>query len=650
MVCWIPLAAWATPPPDADEEVVVEGSVDPADPVRASAQVTVVPVDDSFAGSADVASAVARAPGARIQRLGGMGDLAQVGIRGASSRTVEITLHGTPLNPEGAVAVNLSELPLAGLSRVEVTRTGGPSASGTAPMGGSVNLVTSADPTHRVSLSAGSWGTLRAQANASGSAGAWSAWVAASTLATEGTFRWYDDGGTRLWADDDTIRVRRNNQTHQASTLTRLAWRAGPQGELSALHAGLWRAEGVPGFTFDPSATARFGVQRQLLALTATATPRASRLEATVSGLDRTEALSDPLGELGVAASDVQGRTRAWTGRLTARTLPLPGLLLAGLVGGQLDRYASTDRLLDLQAVRGRWVGRGAAWARVGDPQGAVHVEPAVTVLAVATQDLDTDTALRRAPLVLPRLGLRAGLRGDWVLKANAGASARPPDVLELFGARGTQVGNPELVPERSWTADGGLLKQASAWRLEAVLFARSVRDLIAWSRSAQGISRAENVDRATVAGLEAAASWERGPLQLRANAAVIRARDASDDPAYRGRQLPTIPVAEAQLLGALRAERWQLLTDGSLTSGTFVDRANLVPQPPRALWGATARWLGPGLQLELDVRNLLDHIVATVPRDPLVDDGQSAPAAVTDFLGYPLPGRTVLFTVRMTP
>ena len=57
-----------------------------------------------------LAAAVERAPGGVVRRLGGQGDLAQVGIRGAGARQTEVLVDGIPLNPEGGAAVDLDAL------------------------------------------------------------------------------------------------------------------------------------------------------------------------------------------------------------------------------------------------------------------------------------------------------------------------------------------------------------------------------------------------------------------------------------------------------------------------------------------------------------------------------------------------------------
>jgi iron complex outermembrane receptor protein len=98
----------------------------------------------------------------------------------------------------------------------------------------------------------------------------------------------------------------------------------------------------------------------------------------------------------------------------------------------------------------------------------------------------------RSRDLVSPRLGLRVDATDGIAFKANVGRSERAPNFTELFGNRGSILGNPELVPERGLNADFGLvgtrdrLGPASRLRLEAVGFVAFVDDQIVLVQNSQ--------------------------------------------------------------------------------------------------------------------------------------------------------------------
>ncbi|MEZ4237100.1 MAG: TonB-dependent receptor plug domain-containing protein [Myxococcota bacterium] len=244
------------------EDVVVVGEA--ADPLAAgTAQVTDVDPDE-LPASAELADALQRVPGAVVTRLGGPGDYAQVSLRGAAGRQVEVLVDGIPLNPEGGAAVDLSDLPLAAFEQVRVIRGLSPALLGSTALGGAVLLVPGAgDRTVRAAtLAAGSGPTGHAAATLGGPVGPVHVWTAVDALGTGGAFRYYDDAGTRFTQADDGVQHRVNNDTARLSAVARASWQG-----VTALYVGLRRRDGVPGFTFAPSPHARYALDRHLAGL-----------------------------------------------------------------------------------------------------------------------------------------------------------------------------------------------------------------------------------------------------------------------------------------------------------------------------------------------------------------------------------------------
>ncbi len=128
---------------DPGEDFVVEGQGGKApDPGGTTASLSVILIDERLSSADDLAAVLDGVPGAVVRRLGGLGDFSAVSIRGSSFRQVQVFLDGIPLNPDGAEAVNLAQLPLSMLERVEVYRSNAPPEFGASPLGGVVNLVT----------------------------------------------------------------------------------------------------------------------------------------------------------------------------------------------------------------------------------------------------------------------------------------------------------------------------------------------------------------------------------------------------------------------------------------------------------------------------------------------------------------------------
>jgi iron complex outermembrane receptor protein len=602
------------------EEVVVEAEA--LRPEQGTAQVTVIEVDDRLPPSADVATAVQRAPGAVVQRLGGLGDWSSVSIRGSTARQVEVFLDGLPLNPEGAGVANLSELPLFALQQVRVYRGGAPLHLDTAAVGGAVDLITGERPGAQVAVSTGSWTTGRVSASAlSGSRlGEW--FVALDGLSTEGDFLWYDDGGTRTTEADDRVVRRDNNGTEQLALHAR--WRGGPeQARLTLFDAWLRRDEGVPGYAFDPTSAVAYAVDRHLPTAQLDLSDGALSGQLRLWGVTRTETLRDPLGELSRPAVDPL-RTGA-VGVRAQGTALLGSAVVQGMASVRDDRVDGASARRVLRA--------GAETTLRGE-----SIVASATVRALGTETVR----------VVPRVGLGV-VRPRVSVKISLGRSARVPDLTELYGDRGALVGNPELRDEVGMGGDLSVALSSDEGRLELGGFSQTVSDRIVWTRNAQGLAFPVNADLVTLSGAELGAGWRRGWVDLSANGTLTRAIDRSWGSPSEGRQLPGVPWVEGFGRAGLDVGWLAVSSDVSLTAGTFADALNTDLQPARSFVGATAsvRDRRQVFALTLDVRNLLDHTVQSVPRDPLVDDGLQTPEPLVDFVGYPLPGRTVMVGVR---
>jgi outer membrane receptor protein involved in Fe transport len=117
--------------------------------------------------------------------------------------------------------------------------------------------------------------------------------------------------------------------------------------------------------------------------------------------------------------------------------------------------------------------------------------------------------------------------------------------------------------------------------------------------------------------------------------------RNLSDDPAYAGHALPGQPLHEAyaDVSAGPRAVRGGLAVEAE--SGSFRDASGLSPLAARAFLHARLE-VRPGPRwprATLEVRNLLDHRVEEVAGIRTVEGGPGL-QAVTDVVGYPLPGR----------
>ena len=643
--------------------------------------VTVIELDDprGVRPRDGLAEVLARAPATHVRSIGGLGQFAAVSLRGSSPQQVGVFLDGVPVSSSMAGLVDVAELPLDGMSRVEIHRGWVPIAFGAGAIGGALNLVsTEAEdrPRGRVDVGLGSWWTRQVAGEIATKARRVAIGVRAGYAGTQGNYRYYDDGGTPRLTGDDRWQRRRSNGYDRVLAQLRIGGRVG-KWRLGGHELVVAKRAGVPG---PGSAQATATALDQLLARTIFSARRdelggpGGRLEWIASVGAEARRFADPRGELGVGVDDQRTvaidlylsprwRTPLWRGAFL--------LLLADHRSEWItvdQRIVRADGSPSGDARRRRQaVGAGIeleqfAW------NDRIHVVPAVRFDAVASEFAvpagageQEDRGRNRFDWsASPRIGARLATTKWLSLRGSFGRYFRTPSLVELFGDRGYFVGNEGLQAERGLVADGGFVVDAQGRGGEiyghAAGFWVKSRELIQWI-AAGTVARPENVAAARVRGFEGSLSWRspKDALELLVHYTLLDSADRSSDPTRRNHPLPGRPRHDVFARGSFgwlfhprgTAFEPRLAYTVEIVANSFLDPSGRYVLPPRALQaiGVEAH-VATRVHLALEVRNLLDVRTATVTLP--VAGARPTPVAVTDYIGYPLPGRSVWATVRI--
>jgi iron complex outermembrane receptor protein len=248
---------------------------------------------------------------------------------------------------------------------------------------------------------------------------------------------------------------------------------------------------------------------------------------------------------------------------------------------------------------------------------------------------------LQALDLTSPSVGLRYRASPTLSLQANAGRFYRVPTFYELFGDRGTAVGNPGLQPESGVNFDVGFIYRGEGWGpvsrpfFEYAYFQSRMDDLILFFQNSQRTIRAVNIGGAWIGGHELSfALTLDDDFRLSGNYTFQSAIDEGDVFYLRGNALPFRPMHEAYgRVGWTPLPALEGWVEASYLSGNYWDRANLYAVPDRRLYnaGATYTWRRQGAEavsLTLEGKNLGNDRIA-------------------DVAGYPLPGRSAFVTVQ---
>jgi iron complex outermembrane receptor protein len=649
--------AWLPAPARADDPLLgtIDVTAPPAENVTSdtTAAATVVPITNQPAEGKTLADVLDDQVGVQVRRFGGLGDFSTISIRGSSPGQVGFFLDGIPLTRARSDTVNLADLPLDELQRVEIYRGTSPLAFSASALAGVVNLVTR-EPTDTPQVSilggGGSFGTRKGVVTASEKHGPWSGLVTATYLGSEGNFPFHDDNGTPLNPSDDQTTDRKNNAFDAGEVLAKLRYTCSNGATLTGVQDVYLNHQGVPGIGAFQSEDASLRDIRSLTYLRLEGHPfDVANIDAGTTGyyVYEREQFRDVKGEIGVGSVATRNQTDS-AGLDNSAVAHLGAHDVEGRVdvGGEIfhpvDELAPDPNGPDQSRIRfdvavgdtfslldERFLVQPSfRYEHLHDDFGGTVGPGGIVDNRVQSGDID---------LVTPRLGLRFDWTPQVALRGNAGRYGRAPTFSELFGNEGSVIGNPNLKPEKGVNADMGVafthdgIGPISHVRAEAIGFVSFVDDQIVLVQNSQRTAVPRNVASARVLGTEATLALDAYEhVHFSFNYTFQDARDESGIPARDGNHLPGRPEHSLYLRSEYHIGPAQLFYELDFLASNFLDQANFREVASRTVHtiGVTSRLPWPAFEVSLELRNLTDN-------------------QIEDIGGFPLPGRSVFGSIR---
>ncbi|MCR4316131.1 MAG: TonB-dependent receptor plug domain-containing protein [Planctomycetes bacterium] len=611
-------------------------------------------------------------PGVVVREQAGTLSQTSVSIRGSTSDQVLVLLDGVPLNLAAGGSVDLSNIPASSIEKIEVYRGSAPVRYGDAGVGGTINLVTYKDgrgARDRLSGSIASFETTRAQSLTMDSENEFRYLVFAGFTRTKGDFEYRSDNATPQNPDDDSDEERGNNDGLERNLLASAGYY--PQENFGFdLTFDLYRKDkNLPGPEAFQASRARLETDRHSVSFRF----RGDDLSDGFFTFDlrshytvEKHFFADPLSEIGLGAQDNSDRSFSHSHSGYA-DFKIPGddggyvsyVQPSAYVGYEYDGFRSID---ERRAPERTDLSHRSRMLYAMELKGAFLDERVILMRSVRIRRVtdrfdgeslyrsvlsNVDSSETRSTFAF-NLGVNAlaidGLFEENVVvgaKANINRNSRLPSFSELFGDRGTAVGNSALQSEvsRGWDAGGyidyegeGLVTNV---HFEATYFHVQTNDQIVFTSNSQNVARAENFLRTGNTGVEI----ELGTVFIFGTSllasythqdAVNLARTAG---LYR-RRLPGRPDRTASVNIEHKFEVGEWFTAKPFYSlhyqgKSYLDSVNNQPLPSRSLHGAgvTLR-LGESFNMTLEAKNIRGdrHF---------------------DSVGYPLPGRSFAFTMQ---
>lgn len=654
-----------TAPPDTAvyvvPPIVVEAKRrDPlAELFNRSGFVAAVDLRDRKNRTEDLADVLSQMVGVKVKQYGGLGDFATVSIRGSSASQVNVYLDGVPMNDAYTGLTNLGDLPLGGVTRVEVYRGFAPPELGAGAIGGAVNLVTT-DPSRwgrgellssvEVDATYGSFDTSRQLVSAWLEPWKLRVFAHGNHMKSLGNFAFLDDNGTPINIDDDEVIDRANNDFESYGGIGRVEAAVPGFSVASMTFDGYTRDQGVAGVGSRQSRTARYERRRGLGHAKLETQPFLSKqfvLDGTAFYSQTNEKFRDPEGKVALGGRDTDNTIVSWGTLVRGRWfVPLLPVKLQAVVEQRTEEFHPVDNKLEREGPD-RW-----RRSRTGVVSGDVYLFRQTLVLSATQRWVRQKNEFwDEAPLphlppsprgVLtsdnrsPSAGFRWTPVSVFMIKGNLGRYQRLPTFLELFGNLGTVTGSGDLEPETGTNRDLGVVLNFGrhGWLervyFEAVYMDNEVSNLILFFTNSQQTSKPVNIGSARIRGWELSFAAGIGEsVRISGNYTRLDTEDTSDVTYYRGSELAGRPRDDAAFSFAYRSRWWKATWEVHYIAANFLDLANMRDVPARNIHNSVVEVLTPvpGLSFSAEVRNLTDD-------------------RVSDVSGFPLPGRSFYTTM----
>jgi outer membrane cobalamin receptor len=538
-------------------------------------------------------------PGLEIQSAGGAGSAKKISIRGCQTNQVLVLLDGVPLNDELNGDVDLSQIPVNIIEKIEVHKGGNSPLFGSGAIGGVVNIITRSNFKNELKLNNayGSFNLFNVEPAWSGNFKNFNFLLSFNYTESKNDFPY-----TYKNTSGDTVSASRiNSDLTSSNFFGRVNYQR--QAHSFALQAQRMQSErGIPGQTDRLMAYARANNTRYIIGTSYKGIFKKSIITLDfryLQSFTKNSNLYPPDTELrfrGYIKYHYEYTIKNLIARFNVEYMPADWLRMTmGYIGRRLN-YNDEDFISSSKPINetndlshGFFIHQ--EWkAGLGWYNTQIVFSP---VIRYNKMNMDNDEQQRFEHQWSPGAGLflSAGNIYKLYLKANISRSFRAPTFADLFyqDVRVRIEGKSNLLPEKSVNMDIGLGCQFSAWgklAAEITHFKYTIEDLIVWKVGSFKVFRPSNTD-AEISGQEYALEF-RTPkdfVVLNLGYTNLQPLIKSAHETTNNKIIPYRPQSSFKAGFNINYKRWLLALNYRNLGKRFVNEANRAEMPPYRVW-----------------------------------------------------------------
>ena len=493
-------------------------------------------------GSTGLVDVLARLPGVEITRNGGVGNSANVFLRGAEGRFTAVYIDGVRVDSQSTGGAVWEQIPLSQIDRIEVLR--GPAAAvyGSDAIGGVIQLFTrkgSGPAKPFVGVGVGNHGTRKVEAGISGASGAFDYSLGVAHERSKG----YDIRSSDARANPD------RDDYQNTSGNARVGFKINARHRVDATLLASYMNSGYDAFGYKPLQPDDDRNKNRLR--TAGLSWNAQWSDAYSTRLSVTDTLSRYETEPSLYRTETQLRGYVWQNEYRLGAHRLSATLERREDALNNPTFDSFNQTID------RDRSQNALAFGYGLSSGA-H-----TVQLNVRRDNDSEFGGKNTGSAAYGFAFAP----HWRATASAGTAFRVPTLYQRF----SQYGTADLQPETSRNIELGLRYAQASSSLSATVYRNRVNDLISYDGTCRaGAGCYVNTARAEYRGVTLAGTHKLGSVQLRGSVDFQKPRDLETGKllARRAKRHATVG-ADTQVAG------WTLGTELQAAGQRFDDANN---------------------------------------------------------------------------
>ena len=649
------------------EEVVVTEAMCPGNIGCEPAFTQSVDLSASEERVVETSREIEKAVGTTVSRYGGFGTFSTVSLRGSNTNQVGIFLDGIALADPNFGVTDISNYPSDIFDRADIYRGYIPARFGAAPIGGVVDLSTrTPKPGKPITTLIGTIGSIEGLDDTPRSMNLYritasdERWIGPvnwvllySRWDSDNEYPFLDDNTTPYNKDDDKDVLRANAEVGSDQAFAKIGVPLAGQWYAQIMLEWFQKDQGVPGRATDQSLAANYFYGRLMGAASVenfSLWNERMDFRTIFSYREQWDHYNDKLGEVGSSSQDEESALQAFSENVLT-TLRVPEVRQQFTVNLEAAQYRlrQINNLGDTDKLRHQTRDEYRVTAEdILDPLDG-RLQLAATLRSIRSKNHHEESVYYGHTGIGPEKEIEFesddftfGFLGSpfrgFYCKASYGRYLRQPNFYELYGDRGAVVGNDELLEETGTKWDAGLSLRVAelapkAPRIEwdAAYFENEVEDIIVFIQTSSRTSQARNFDEAFLSGLESrlSFSWPKR-LDFSINGTRMWTENRSIVKSYEGKELPGRPHNEVDADLSIHLPYLQLFGSHHYEDGKYIDPVNVEELPVRRLWnaGITGYPYKDHLALTFEIQNIGNE-------------------KYEDAVGFPLPGRIFLFTVK---